>query len=101
MNAHLRDVQTNKIMPEVTNDLFHTYNGQQGVRYGGVFFPPCHKVFINHPIKTYNTHQHRCRIGPIKCGCPIVADDITIASFDREELKTILDTQDRFATTER
>lgn len=58
--------------------------------------PFYYKGFINPFLETYNIHHHGCHIDSIYCGS---LDDFTLASFDSEELETMLNIQDHFTCT--
>ena len=81
------------------NALSKSICEQQGVRQGGVWSPTAYKIFINNLLQTLESNQLGAYIGPIYCGIPTVADDVTLISNDPYELQTMLDVQTAHANT--
>lgn len=58
-------------------------------------------MLINPVLETHNAHHIERNIGSVHWGSKTLADLITIASFDSEELRMMLDIQNHYLCTER
>ena len=64
---------------------------KRGIRQGGVQSSFCYLAFINDMLKNIIDSKLSCKIGNIECGCPALADDVTVLANSPSDLQNIID----------